>query len=248
MKIVIQLARTCVLIVAVVVGSGGCGGSAADSPRVTPSATAVKPSVPGPLPNIFSAGKARRVQGAAAAQRYGQPAIDAAYREMVNVTFASRYNARVMALKPSDTKPSDFSFLLPYMTSHAQQEWRTYVAARLSDKNAAAAVAAMRHYGWNGGGYQMRSGLPDVISAPTFSSATATMDDTAGPRLRLRFRSGVTVRLTDPKSNHVLYTTIDDLTLLLTRNRSGDRADVPWLIDGWHVGHKRGTFRPDPMG
>src|SRR5680860_74744 len=152
--------------------------------------------------------------------------------------------------KGYDAKPSEFSFVGPYLTTSAQKLWATQVLAALTnrkDTRAPKNVSALTT--WSiGEPYTFRKGQVHYTDGTyhfTPGNPAAYAVTVAGQeQLVLHFTATRNLRVIEG-GKAVLVALNKDVTYQMVPN---GLEDHPWLINAWKVNWSLGKATPDPNG
>jgi len=233
-------------------------GTASVSPtptvKPTPSPTSmpgsVTPTADNPL-GIDWAKQSTHPFTGEAADTFGAANVMTAYRHAV--TFSLQEGYTDLMAKGYEVRPIELSFVKPYLTTAAQEEWDASVKTALANPKNAAGNQAYRDvstltswylmYGQKV--YSFRAGHEPYTLDRSFSSAQGSVEGSADdPSLVLHFTVSRNLRVMKG-GKAVLLPFNKDITYWMVPN---GLKETPWLIDTWKIKSTVGVDFPDPTG
>jgi HAMP domain-containing protein len=170
----------------------------------------------------------------AAVTKYGQPALQKAYRQLVNFAFDTGWDATLMAKRTSALTTRDFAAVRILLTPSCAKAYDANVTKALAGDKAAISELEGSMYFAIGGidATGAADGIP-TISNRSFTRAKFTVDTSHGQRLSMSFTAKATVHTQDAAGKRYFVQTARALHYLLVPNHGADANIRPFLIDAW---------------
>ena len=214
---------------------------ASPAPSASPSAGAASPAAArGGIPDSAFAG--HRPFTGPAVDRYGEPALLAAYKELVTFTFEAGWNPALIRQDDTQLSTSDFAGIRSYLTPARRKAFDTTFAGVVrSDRAAIRSLEDVAFFGITGTGglTPLRSGT--VVTGRRFTDASVTGTD----RPTIAFAAKATIQLQDDRGRHYALPTSRTVRYVVVRN-TGATAAVLAVPDRLLYDHGHG--KPPPTG
>ena len=212
--------------------------AAAATPTVTTPTGAAKPTpaeeVAAPHGVPDSAFATSRPFTGPAVGKYGQAALQSAYKEMVNFAFAAGWNSVLIARNSAYLSRADLAVAASYMTAAARKDILTTLAkVTQGDKAATNKLEESIFFGLTGPGGLKSVQSGKVVTNRKFTQGSATIDTSHGTRLVMSFAARGDIQMVDAGGVHQMLRTARVLQFLLVPNSGADRQARPFLIDSW---------------
>ena len=166
--------------------------------------------------------------------KYGQAALQSAYKEMVNFAFATGWNSALIARNSAYLSRADLAVAASYMTAAAQKDMlATLAKVTQGDKAATGKLQESIFFGLAGpdGLRSVQSGK--VVTNRKFTQGSAAVDTSHGTRLAMSFAARGDIQMLNAAGQHQMLRTSRVLRYLLVPNSGADRKVRPFLIDSW---------------
>jgi hypothetical protein len=209
-------------------------GSNTSSPTVSPSyhvpesAFASQPAFTGP-----------------AVTKYGQSALQKAYRQMVDFAFNAGWDVTLMAKTRAELSSRDFAAVRLSLTPTCAKAFDANMTKALA--NDPAAIRELEGSMFFAVGGIDPNGAADrtpVVTNRAFTRAQFTVDTTHGQRLSMTFTTKAVVHTQDASGKNFTVQTGRALHYILVPNTRADANLRPFLIDAW--GSRMQSQKPKP--
>jgi hypothetical protein len=234
-------------VVAAVIGALAIGLAACQSPAPTaapPAATAtVRPVATGQGGAIpASAFTGQRPFTGPAAARYGQPALQAAYQEMVNFAFGAGWNPALITKNDAVLARADFGYVRAYLTPAFRAKVdATLAKVVLGDRSAIRELEQAVFFGVTGPGGLLPPVQGTIVTDRRFTPASVGVDGSgAAAALRMSFAAKATIQLRNRAGQSYDLPTGRTVSYRLVPNTGPASRTRPFLIDSWTVSMKVG--------
>ncbi|MDQ2751062.1 MAG: hypothetical protein M3Y44_16255 [Actinomycetota bacterium] len=185
--------------------------------RVPESAFASQPAFTGP-----------------AVAKYGQPALQKVYRQLVNFTFDTSWDPVLMAKHKAALTIRDFAAARASLTPSCVKIYDANVKKALAgDKKAISELEGTLFFAIGGVDAKGPADRIPTISKRAFTRAQFIIDTTHGERLSMSFTAKAIVHTQDAAGKRFTVQTGRALHYLLVLNRGADAKVRPFLIDAW---------------
>jgi hypothetical protein len=181
----------------------------------------------------------------AAVTKFGQPALQKAYRQLVNFAFDTGWNPTLMAKGKSALTGRDFAAVRLSLTPTCAKAYDTNVTKALAgDKAAISQLEGSMYFAIGGIDAKGSGGGTPTISNRAFTRAKFTVDKSHGQRLSMSFTAKAIVHTQDASGKRYTVETARAVQYLLVPNKGADARTRPFLIDAW--GSRMQSKTPQP--
>ncbi len=212
----------------------GCTSRSGRSGPVSPAATGSSTSSAAPS------------KSGAAIAKYGQPAVDAAVKEMLRFSFGSGWSSHLISIHVDQVTRNDFAPVLSYLTAEAASRFNTVLAKVLKhDKIAIRTLEGAIFFGIKGanGSRPIRSGK--VVTDRRYTQVAVGLDRAHGAdRMSVTFTAKANINLQDQAGKNYVLPTERKVRYLLVPNTGADQKSKPFLIAGWLNKMTAGKIQP----
>jgi hypothetical protein len=198
------------------------------------SAAVAGPAAPRHVPE--SAFAAQPPFKGAAVKQFGQAALQAAYRQVVNFAFDTGWDPVLIAQRRSALTRADFDRPRSSLTVPCAKTYDALVKKALSgDRAAIRDLEGAALFSVAGTNSEVRALTGEAaVSDRRFSRATMTLDRSSGKaRLAVTFTATALVHLRDAAGKKFVMQTARELNYRLVRNAAADVKGRAFLIDAW---------------
>ncbi len=169
-----------------------------------------------------------------AVTKYGQPALQKAYRQLVDFAFDTGWNATLMAKRRSALTSGDFAAVRLWLTPTCAKTFNANITKALAnDKAAIRLLEGSMFFAVVGVDAKGAADRTPIISNRAFTRAKFTMDTSHGQRVSMSFTAKATVHTQDAAGKRYTVQTGRALHFLLVPNTGADANTRPFLIDAW---------------
>jgi hypothetical protein len=203
-----------------------CASCASGTRRIAAAAAhpAAAPSTPAAAP----------LSGPAVA-KYGQAAVQKAYKSMLAFTFDNGWNPKLILRHVDSVTRADFAQVLAAMTPQCAATFTAkFAKVAQHDKAAIRSLEGAIFFGITGPKGIRPSRASGLVTDRTYSQVALGIDTFHGvDRLTLAFTAKANVHLTDAAGKGYVLPTARAVHYLLVPNRGRDSASKPFLIGAW---------------
>jgi hypothetical protein len=169
-----------------------------------------------------------------AVTKYGQPALQKAYRQLVDFAFDTGWDPTLMAKRKSALTSGDFAAVRLSLTPTCAKAFNANVTKALAnDKPAIRLLEGSMFFAVGGVDAKGAADRTSTISNRAFTRAKFTVDTSHGQRLSMSFTAKATVHTQDAAGKRYTVQTGRALHYLLVPNNGADANTRPFLIDAW---------------
>jgi hypothetical protein len=241
-------------LVAAIVAAVGLGGVAIwrvtdhsrnPSPAAAQAPKSSSPTVVAPYRVPESAFASQPVFTGPAVTKFGQPALQKAYRQLVNFAFDTGWDPALMAKHKSALTRQDFAVVRLSLTASCAKAYDSNVTKALAnDKAAISKLEGSMFFAVGGIDAKGSAGGTPTISNRAFTRAKFIVDTSHGQRLSMSFTAKAIVHTQDSAGKRYTVETGRALHYILVPNRGADAKTRPFLIDAW--GSRMQSKSPQP--
>jgi hypothetical protein len=180
--------------------------------------------------------KHRPFTGAAAA-KYGQATLNAAYQEMVNFAFESGWNSRLIVKNIAGLSSSDFANIRTYLTPACRTAFNaTFAKAIQADRAAAQKLEEAVFFDVTAPIGLRPIAAGKVVTERRFTEASVGLTGSGkAPRLTMAFAAKANIQLHNAQGKGFVLPTSRVLRYTLVRNSGVQASKRPFLVDGWVI-------------
>jgi len=187
----------------------------------------------------------RPFSGPAVAE-FGQPALLAAYEEMVGFAFQAGWDPALIRTAGPRLSTSDVAGIRTYLTPARRAAFDATVARVVrSDRAATRDLEDVAFFGITGAAGLVPARSGPVVTGRHFTEASVTPGRGAG-RLSISFAARAAIQLQAGSGRRYALPTSRTVRYELVRNTGPTRADRPFLVDSWTI--EVTVSRPAPAG
>jgi hypothetical protein len=167
--------------------------------------------------------------------KYGQAALQAAYREVVNFAVNTGWNVQLMAKRHSALAPADFAFVVASLTPSCAAAFKAKVIKVLAnDKTAIRQLEASTFFAVVGPGGSRPVAGSSAVTNRSFTRPQVGVDKSHGrDRLSMSFTVKAVIHMQDAAGKQHAVQTARAVRYLLVPNFGTDSGVHPFLIDAW---------------
>jgi hypothetical protein len=170
----------------------------------------------------------------AAVTKFGQPALQKAYRQLVNFAFDTGWDPTLMAKTKTALSSRDFAAVRLSLSPTCAKAYDTSVTKALAgDKAAISKLEGSMFFAVGGIDAKGSADRTSTISNRAFTRAKFTVDKSHGQRLSMSFTAKATVHTQDAAGKRYTVLTGRALHYILVPNTGADANVRPFLIDAW---------------
>lgn len=170
-----------------------------------------------------------------AVAKYGQPALQRAYRQLVNFALNTGWNLTLMAKAKTALTTADFAAVRASLTPSCAKTFDSTVAKALAnDKAAIRELEGSMFFAVGGTGKSDLVGGTASVSKRAFTRAKFAVDTAHGrQRLSMSFTVKALVHMQDAAGKQFVVPTARAVRFLLVPNFGADVSLRPFRIDAW---------------